>query len=61
MWVAVVCRYYSKITDVLVVGWFLLSGAFSVEKAMVYMVGLIKWPKFARDKYLLHTCKTRRV
>ena len=25
------------------------------------MVGWIKWPQFARDKYLLHTCKTRRV
>ena len=30
----------------------------AVEKAMV---GWIKWPQFARDKYLLHTCKTRRV
>ena len=61
MWVAVVCRYYIKITGALVVGWFLLIGAFAVEKAMVYMVGWIKWPQFERDKYLLHTCKTRRV
>ena len=33
-------------------------GAAAVEKAMV---GWIKWPQFVRDKYLLHTCKTRRV
>ena len=25
------------------------------------MVGWIKWPQFERHKYLLHTCKTRRV
>ena len=25
------------------------------------MVGWIKWPQFERNKYLLHTCKTRRV
>jgi len=28
-------------------------------KAMLLLVGWIKWPQFARDKYLLHTCKTR--
>jgi hypothetical protein len=33
-------------------------GAVAEVKAMV---GWIKWPQFARDKYLLHTCKTRRV
>ena len=61
MWVAVVCRYYSKITDALV-GWLVPvdppEGAAAEVKAMV---GWIKWPQFVRDKYLLHKCKTRRV
>ena len=33
----------------------------SVLSEGMAMVGWIKWPQFARDKYLLHTCKTRRV
>ena len=61
MWVAVVCRYYSKITDALVVGWVVGAATFGAAAVVKAMVGWIKWPQFARDKYLLHTCKTRRV
>ena len=61
MWVAVVCRYYSKITDALVVGWVVGGATFGAAAVVKAMVGWIKWPQFARDKYLLHTCKTRRV
>ena len=44
--------------------WWLVGACFSGQLAAAEvkaMVGWIKWPQFARDKYLLHTCKTRRV
>ena len=44
--------------------WWLVGGVYSRGGAAAEvkaMVGWIKWPQFARDKYLLHTCKTRRV
>ena len=42
------------------VGW-LVGAGFGAAAVVKAMVGWIKWPQFARDKYLLHTCKTRRV
>ena len=54
MWVAVVCRYYSKITDALVVGWVVGVATFGAAAVVKAMVGWIKWPQFARDKYLTH-------
>ena len=40
MEVAVVCRYYSKITDALVVGWCLLFRSHGAAAEVVAMVGV---------------------
>jgi hypothetical protein len=59
--VAVVCRCYTKVNDALVVGFTRVAPPDHAATEVKAMVGWIKWPQFERNKYLLHTCKTRRV